>query len=1015
MNVGNKKLHKLSSHSKFIEKSNKRLENAEKKYVHYQNKLDHLYDEKKPNMLQKVHNQLHKPYEVQYHITRSVDSKGKTTYKQGFKIVESSGNLHNQRGILHKVDDFRRTRLKSDVSGLKIIPHVAIHSAPVRAVQSTARFAAHSKPVKYVANTSFGSKVSDYGSKAASTVRNTAEKAADTKAYQYANKTLRNAGSFTYKVASIGAEGAFRTGLAAETVALHLKDYTTSRSKAALDSQVRQNAQGDGDKAGVLIVSNTTAASKALVQHFKDKHHYAPLQKKLKKQIRLNTKREKTSKRLIKSQNKLFKKNAVLSDRFKKKTGRTLKKSDKINYVFTKKEKLKLLSKVDKSYKPDLKIEKINGKLKKLQNRKDKTQLKLYKHRNFSLAHKGAAAMTAKLTSSLKNAAMRSGAADNDAFLAVDKISTIGRRQLKRFNDKEKKLNKRLKKDTKREKVFHKKSAKQKKKALKKKKSSINAKKVYQKEAAKKAKQAVAKAVFSKIGLIILAVLGPILVLPLLFTSCMGIFANPQNFGFVSVYYSANEDDLTYSSNYYQKLAYDLNDFVLSVPSEWKRNTDKLNIPSGYEDDPVNFVFGNSGTLPSDTTYDYNKHKLYAYLCALMFSKDDDGATKKWKYNDKTQEAIKKLFDAEYEFKSTYVNGSHWEEKNSYETFGYYHYGGCYWDGTYGYVEIDYPDSLPISGVTAENRLYFSIDNGEIRNANNGYAPTGWYLQDQYIDIYDNNGNKYSGWYVDEGKECSYGIIDDSGVLTIPFPYVVYTQNYVNLIHKYDRVNECSLYYTVNRKKSFDDCIRDSLMSLEGGDSLYKYYLSLSPDTDNSYYGLHQTGVSPVHSGYREMLQNGSILHGYGWEMKGWNVAHCDYCRNYGEHGGISIIQNSGSDVFAMNNCVIEDVGDNYIQLKGLEKDRGIYVQPVTIYVNVDTAGLSIGQVFTKGSIITHTNNRRQEMKYKHTTGMRNTGFVDLIDSDCGYDYLNVTIYNNMSALRSVTDPEILIALSNNE
>lgn len=60
------------------------------------------------------------------------------------------------------------------------------------------------------------------------------------------------------------------------------------RSKAALDLKVRQDAQGDGEKSGILLASNTLSASKGLVKHLHDKRHYKPLQKNLNKRIRVS-------------------------------------------------------------------------------------------------------------------------------------------------------------------------------------------------------------------------------------------------------------------------------------------------------------------------------------------------------------------------------------------------------------------------------------------------------------------------------------------------------------------------------------------------------------------------------------------------------------------------------------------------------------------------------------------------------------------------------------------------------
>lgn len=995
MDLSKKTLHKLQQRRQFIENTNNKLQNAENKYTHYQKRKEHLYDTKESNALKKAYNKATKPYELQYHITRSVDDKGNETYKQGFRIAESSGNNYHQRGMLHKVDSFRRNNVHSDVSGLKTIPHIVSHSYPGRAVHSAAR---------YAANTSIGS-----------TVISAANRASNTKAGQGVTKTLRHTGNAAYTAASFGAEGAFRTGLAAETGLLHIKDNVQYRTKAALDSKVRQEAQGDADKAGVLLIANTTTASKGLIQHINDKRHYKPLQRELNKHLRIAAKTEKADKHFTKAQNKLLIQSAIITDRFQRKTGRTKSISDNLQYVLNKKQKLRLLAKKDKSYKADLAIEKLNGKITKLRNRKDKTKKKLYKLKNRSLSSKAAAGLAYNLKSSLRNKAMRDGAADNDAVMAVDKISTLGRKQLKKRNNRDAKLNKRLKKYSKREESLHKKSAKKKKKAPKRSKSNLNAQRVYKEYAAKKARRAVRRRKASRFGLVVIGLLTPVMLMPVLLTACIGIFANNGTFNFITGYYGASDGDLTKASDYYQELAYDMNKFVLSVPDNWEDNLSELNIPENYTDDPTRFIFGDSDRLHSDTTYDYDKHKLYSYLCAFLLTKDDDGAVKNWDFTDEAKEVIENLFHSEYEFKSFYDNTSHWELRNSYDYggSGYYSYDGCFWDGEHGFVNVKHPDAFPepVRDALDGDTLYFNVSNGEILNYNNEYAATGWYLQDQYYDTTDKSGQKYEGWYT--GKECTYGIHRDDGSF-IPFRYVIYDEDWITLMHKYDRINECTLYYTVNRKKSLDDCIKDSLLSLEGGESLYNYYLTLSPDTEPQYYGMHQTGTSPVYYGYVDLLEKGYILHGFGYEMKKWNEADCDFNTNDKEHSGMSIIQNSGSRVYAMVSGKITEVGDNYFIYRGNEKDRKIYLEPVIVYVNVDTSSLSTGQEFEKGQVITRTNNRRQEMKYIKgiPAPFRDHGFVSLVDNSTGYDYLNITIFDYMDFRKTVLDPEIILSLS---
>lgn len=1025
MDVSKKTLHKIHSRREFIENAESKIRKSEASYKNYQDKKEHLYDTKSPGAVKRVHDTLTKPYEVQYHITRTTDDNGKTVYKQGFKIAEASHHAH-QRGVLHKMDELRRNNLKSDVKGLKVVPHVIAHTRPARAIGS----ATHK-----IAETSAGS-----------AVVNAAHKAADTKVGHVVTKTLRFGGNTAYKAASLGAEGAFRTGLAAETALITVGDTVKNRSKAALESKVRQDAQGDADKSGLFLAAHTYAITKGLVQHIHDKQHYKPLQRNLSQHIKQIHGTAKADKQLTNAQNKEVVKSMLASERFHKITGRTPKSDNPMQYILSKQQKSKLIHKADKreykglkkvfkqnpseankkqlhlskqnlmTSKNTLKVQKIDGKLAKLRNRKDKAQLKLYKLKNHSLASKAAAGLAVNFYGSLRNQAMKDGAADNDAVMAVDKLSTIGRRTLKN-KSKDVKINKKLKKYSKREEAFHKKSARKKKKVTNRNKSNYNAKQVYKEYAAKKAKRAVRKRKASKFGFAAIGTLAPFLLLPLLLVSCLGIFANPGNFNFVTAYYGATDASLTAASDYYQELAYNMNNKVLSVPQDWKNRLSELGIPSNYTDAPEKFIFGNSTSLPSDTTYDFDKHKFYSFMCAYLLTKDEEGAVKNWRFNDEAKKVVEQLFNAQYEFKSHYANSSHWSYRNSfdYEGSGYYSYESCFWDPNveFAYVEITHPDSLPIDNVTDDNKLYFNVNNGEIVDYNNSFAATGWYLKNQYYDTTDPSGQKYEGWYKD--TECTYGIYNN-GVLTIPFPHVIYEEKWVSILHKYDRIKECTLYYTVNRKKAFKDCIKDVLLSLEEGEALYEYYLILSDETEPHYYGLHQLGTSPVYNGYIGLMENNLILHGYGSEMHQWNNSHCSFSTNGQKHSGISIVQNSGSNVYAMVSGKITEVGENHFILHGFESDRDFYVEPIIVYCNVDTSKLAVGQLVAKGDILTQTNNRRQEMKYKKSLNDiidADTGFVELINHNCGLDYLNITIFDDMNVYRESIDPEIIISLAN--
>lgn len=122
-----------------------------------------------------------------------------------------------------------------------------------------------------------------------------------------------------------------------------------------------------------------------------------------------------------------------------------------------------------------------------------------------------------------------------------------------------------------------------------------------------------------------------------------------------------------------------------------------------------------------------------------------------------------------------------------------------------------------------------------------------------------------------------------------------------------------------------------------------------------------------------------------------------------------------------MVNGTIAYVGDNCFVLSGMDKDRDFYVKLMVVYCNVDTSGLSEGQTVQKGEVISHVNNRRQEMEYLNMLNLTllayEDNYINLIDNDFGYDYLNITCYNayvtTPTDVPSIIDPEIILPLSN--
>ena len=94
---------------------------------------------------------------------------------------------------------------------------------------------------------------------------------------------------------------------------------------------------------------------------------------------------------------------------------------------------------------------------------------------------------------------------------------------------------------------------------------------------------------------------------------------------------------------------------------------------------------------------------------------------------------------------------------------------------------------------------------------------------------------------------------------------------------KYYWKTECILYYNVRQDNTFEEVIKNKLLSMENGDErymLYEMFLGTAEDSKTTR-GNHQTFASPFEGGTDEYIDGGKILNGYGYDMQGFNVSHC--------------------------------------------------------------------------------------------------------------------------------------------
>ena len=281
----------------------------------------------------------------------------------------------------------------------------------------------------------------------------------------------------------------------------------------------------------------------------------------------------------------------------------------------------------------------------------------------------------------------------------------------------------------------------------------------------------------------------PVLVFFLLFAFLMMIFSSIiSGGGFTLGTYAAQDYDLSQAEKYYTEIAWNFNENLLLVgdSDNWKKGLKKFDVDAkNMKDKPDSWIFGKSEVYDWTPDYDFDTYKLWSFLCAYYYDFDsENGDIKYWKFTETTASLLDELFQSEYEFVHWYDNTSHWEYRYNFDSRGYYSIEGSGVANGYGYINISYPDALPMSGITNKKTLYYDLSNGEVLNYSDNYSSTGWYLKNQFADDYDNSGTKFGAWYTN-GETCSYGIYEND-VLKIPCPYVITENNWCSFLKKYD-------------------------------------------------------------------------------------------------------------------------------------------------------------------------------------------------------------------------------------
>lgn len=813
----------------------------------------------------------------------------------------------------------------------------------------------------------------------------------------FIGKSLKATAQATNFVVHDAVKTAVDAGLTAETVGIKVTDTASREIVNKARQKYTREAVDDYHRGTFATLKIGADAVKGTHKHFK-----------LKKQYRL----EKARYRLKKAENKVFK-----EEKYKPEKRKIIKRLNDSKEIF-KNQKLKF----KKSNKSNL--DKAFMLRRKQKYKQDKCELnfeikKLYSEKKFrrkSLANQKKIKKLSKpgflIAKPVKYAGNRMKASawqkavnenqDNDVLHAIDsakrrivepvvekfsKPQRLQRKQKKhdKISNKKNKVRDRLRKNDNRLKEKHDKPQKKKKARNKKKHQRSFSERFKEglkafRNFVKNVYEAEVKKFFSAVALFIIVIL-------LVFAFIIMIFGSvPAGGGFILGTYSAQDYDLSEAEKYYTKLAWDMNENIKLVgsSSDWKKGLKNFGTDTkNMKDNPDTWYWGNSVKYNWNPVYDFDTYKLWCFLCAYYYDFDsaDNGDIKYWKYNSDTEKLIKEIFDEEYEFVYNYDNTSHWEYRYNFIFKGYYSIDGSGVEKGYGYIDISFPNALPMSGVTDGKRLYYDLSNGEVLNYNDGYSATGWYLKNQFVDDYDDSGTKFGAWYTN-GEQCGFGIWDN-GVLVTPVPYVIPEKSWCSFLKKYDWKIDCRLYYSVKIKKTFDKVIEDKLKSKSHKDERLQYYNLLLGTDSGQMYGNHQTlknifGTATIH--------NYSIKNGFGYDMQEWNTTHC---KIDSLHEGIDVVLNENTKLYAPFECKIvsvdssshsiilrkDDVEYWYDGTGGTKRDTEVYLSNVNI-----KSSLSVGDTIKEGEY------------FADSTGHKNCDNAVSDNSTCHYVHLKVKI-----------------------
>lgn len=830
------------------------------------------------------------------------------------------------------------------------------------------------------------------------------------------------------KVRKIGTSGAWKTALSAETVAITAGNIAGDK----LIQNLRYNA--DTSDSGKAVLSTVTTirtlnnARKAVHQH--------GLQKKQHKTYVNAVKGEKV--KLKKAKNKFTAEKesyktakADLKNKLRTISKINTSKSPNINKLQKLKKKHKIYQNIrrkNKLLKSKVKSERTQYKVQK-KNLKNKKKLKKYS-KSKPLLFKGIGTVATSGISRASNRLAQS-APDNDFVQATSKaVNTVRHtKSVKRAV-----RNHKISKAEKRSEKLNKKSNKlQQRRNKLQRKSQLKRKRRKTPKPKSKVKDKVQQLAVKFIGFIFkffAAISAPLLIIIFILAIVLSLFGGgvSHNSAVLGTYY-CNDYDMAQLIESYTDIAYCFNEKVIKCKNRtnWKSGLNSLGVDtSEMYDTPTSFVFGRNLIQNYDPVYDFDANKLIAFMCAYTYDfTDSEDKQQTWKYKSEYDDVLQDLFDKEYKFESRYVNGSYWQQRNSYIAYPGEASDDMYLSKksgsitvsatTYGYIDFG-SCGVPytLSSYADNTTVYFDLSTGEIKNYNKNYAKTGYYFQNLNKKVIDPDGNIIPAFYsmVSNGSETFLGwrgqgtTVYRKTQLTVGgnnFDWAVakedvqkrFGENNKQAVRFYRRdeyITDCTLYTNVKRVRTFDEAIytvlhnksytlSDSTNDFNQRKQYYQILACLEQDENGNTtdtYGLHQAfKCSPLPGNFNDA----EIYNNFGYDLEKWGSRHCKNTIHY----GTDLVAQNGTNVYSLIDGKVEsiDTANHTIVIITTEDKKFWYEDDTKHTVKITYGNIKAKSTLNVGSIVKLGDYIGKVDSYRHCDGN---------DTNANKNYLHIGV-----------------------